>query len=83
MRLETAKYLYDVQSAATALAGFVDGCDWAGYQHNAMLRAAVERQFEIIGEALSQLIKIAKTGVRVDFLKRSLLKVHSDPCFSW
>jgi hypothetical protein len=29
MRLETAKYLYDVQSAAIALAGFVDGCDWA------------------------------------------------------
>ena len=55
MRLETAKYLYDVQSAATALAGFVDGCDGAGYQRNAMLRAAVERQFEIIGEALAQL----------------------------
>jgi uncharacterized protein with HEPN domain len=55
MRLETAKYLYDVQSAATTLAGFVDGCDWAEYQRNAMLRAAVERQFEIIGEALAQL----------------------------
>lgn len=55
MRLETAKYLYDVHSAAAALAGFVDGCDWAGYRRNAMLRAAVERQFEIIGEALNQL----------------------------
>lgn len=53
MRLETAKYLYDVQSAAAALAGFVTGCDWAEYQRNAMLRAAVERQFEIIGEALA------------------------------
>ncbi|MCD9008053.1 DUF86 domain-containing protein [Luteimonas sp. XNQY3] len=55
MRLETAKYLYDVQSAADRLADFVDGRDWDHYLHNAMLRAAVERQFEIIGEALSQL----------------------------
>jgi uncharacterized protein with HEPN domain len=55
MRLEEAKYLDDVQRAATALADFVAGCDWAEYQRNAMLRAAVERQFEIIGEALAQL----------------------------
>jgi uncharacterized protein with HEPN domain len=55
MRIEAAKYLYDAQSAAAALAGFVDGCDWSGYQGNAMLRAAVERQFEIIGEARAQL----------------------------
>lgn len=32
MRLETAKYLYDVKSAATALAGFVDARDWPGYK---------------------------------------------------
>lgn len=57
MRLELAKYLYDVQQAATTLAGFVDGRSWDDYQHDAMLRAAVERQFEIIGEALSQLAR--------------------------
>lgn len=55
MRLEAAKYLFDVQSAAGTLAGFVDGRDWQDYQRDAMLRAAVERQFEIIGEALAQL----------------------------
>lgn len=55
MQLELVKYLFDVQSAATALAGFVAGRDWDGYQRDAMLRAAVERQFEIIGEALAQL----------------------------
>lgn len=55
MRLEVAKYLFDVQSAATTLASFVSGRDWQDYQQEAMLRAAVERQFEIIGEALSQL----------------------------
>ena len=55
MQLESAKYLFDVQSAARTLAGFVAGRDWDSYQRDAMLRAAVERQFEIIGEALSQL----------------------------
>jgi uncharacterized protein with HEPN domain len=55
MRLEIAKYLYDVQSAAATLASFVAGRTWQDYQQEAMLRAAVERQFEIIGEALSQL----------------------------
>ena len=55
MRLEAAKYLFDVQSAATTLAGFIDGRTWADYAGDAMLRAAVERQFEIIGEALAQL----------------------------
>ncbi len=55
MRLEAAKYLYDVQHASATLAEFVAGRDWAEYQRNTMLRAAVERQFEIIGEALAQL----------------------------
>ena len=49
MRLDVAKYLFDVHSAATTLAGFVDGKCWEDYQADAMLRAAVERQFEIIG----------------------------------
>jgi len=54
MRLELAKYFHDVQSAAHTLAGFVEGRTWADYERDAMLRAAVERQFEIIGEALAQ-----------------------------
>lgn len=55
MRLEAAKYLYDVQSAAATLASFVHGRDLDAYRQDAMLRSAVERQFEIIGEALAQL----------------------------
>lgn len=57
MRLELAKYLFDMQHAAASLAAFIEGRTWSDYESNAMLRAAVERQFEIIGEALAQLAK--------------------------
>ena len=58
MQLEHAKYLYDIQYASGLLADFVQGKTWPDYEANAMLRAAVERQFEIIGEALNQLSKL-------------------------
>jgi uncharacterized protein with HEPN domain len=52
-------YLWDVQQAANAIDEFIAGLDAAGYVQNALVRAAVERQFEIIGEALNRLSKIA------------------------
>ena len=48
-------YLWDVQQAANAIEQFTAGLDAAGYAQNALVRAAVEPQFEIIGEALNQL----------------------------
>ncbi len=57
MRLEVKKYLFDIRSAADRLAEFLAGKTFADYQRDAMLRAAVERQFEIIGEAISQLAR--------------------------
>jgi hypothetical protein len=45
MRLEAKKYLYDIQQAADLLAAFTEGKSFADYQGDAMLRAAVERQF--------------------------------------
>lgn len=58
MRLEAKKYLYDIQQAADLLAGFTDDKSFTDYEGDAMLRAAVERQFEIIGEALAQLARL-------------------------
>jgi uncharacterized protein with HEPN domain len=55
MQLEAKKYLFDVQSALARIVEFTAGRRFADYHSNAMLRAAVERQFEIIGEALAQL----------------------------
>ncbi len=57
MQLEVAKYFYDIQHAAHTLGEFLHGRTWADYERDAMLRAATERQFEIIGEALAQLAK--------------------------
>ena len=52
-------YIYDVLKAAQLLADFTQGATFEDYESNALLRSAVERQFVIIGEALSQLSKIA------------------------
>ena len=48
MRLETSKCLYDMRRAAALLREFTGGKTFADYQGDAMLRSAVERQFEII-----------------------------------
>ena len=55
MRLEARKFLYDIKQAADLLGEFTDGKQFTDYQENSMLRAAVERKFEVIGEALSKL----------------------------
>ncbi len=46
MRLETRKYLYDIQRAAALLGEFTTGKTFADYEREAMLRAAVEREFD-------------------------------------
>jgi len=57
MRLESKKYLFDIKQAACLLADFTQGKSFADFQDDPMLRSAVERQFEIIGEALTKLAK--------------------------
>ena len=56
---EKEKYLADMASAIQRIERFVEGQGFAEYQADELLRSGVERQFEIIGEALTQLQKIA------------------------
>ena len=51
---EAKKRLLDVAAACEAIGQFVSGKDFAAYEQDHLLRSAVERQFEIIGEALNR-----------------------------
>ena len=57
LRDEDLKLLYDIEPAARLILDFVSGKTENDYQTNNLLRSAVERQFEIIGEATSRLRK--------------------------
>jgi uncharacterized protein with HEPN domain len=58
MPREPKAYLHDMRQAAALIAEFTAGLDFDAYAADAMVRAAVERQFEIIGEALGHLAKL-------------------------
>lgn len=58
MQLEAKKYLFDIQQAAARIAEFTSGKNFDDFFSDAMLRSAVERQFEIIGEAMARLAKL-------------------------
>jgi uncharacterized protein with HEPN domain len=58
MRRDPRTYLWDALRATELLAEFSSGKSFADYLVDAMLRSAVERQFEIIGEALNNLSKV-------------------------
>ena len=55
MRLEARKFLHDIRQAAADLGRFSAGKTWPDYAADPLFRAAVERKFEVIGEALRRL----------------------------
>jgi uncharacterized protein with HEPN domain len=57
MPRDPRKYLWDIQAAADAIQTFVAGLDLHSYASTDVVHSAVERKFEIIGEALSQLAR--------------------------
>jgi uncharacterized protein with HEPN domain len=58
MRRDARCYLWDALKAAEAVQSFLRGRTYEAFVEDDLLRSAVERQLEIIGEALSQLAKV-------------------------
>ena len=55
MRPSSAKFLEDIREAAQTVREITSGKRFADYQADKVLRLAVERCFEIIGEAMRRL----------------------------
>jgi uncharacterized protein with HEPN domain len=58
MQPDGRKLLWDASRAAERIARFTSGKTFVDYEADDYLRSAVERQFEIIGEAFSQLSRV-------------------------
>ena len=53
------KYLYDIKESIHSIYDFLgEKRDFKIYLSNKMMRRAVEREFEIIGEAMNRIVKI-------------------------
>lgn len=51
------KYLFDIFESVESIEKYIENIDFFQYQKNKMVRRAVEREFEIIGEATNALLK--------------------------
>lgn len=74
-------FLWDIARAGEDIAVFTAGLDAETFLENRLVYAAVERKFEIIGEALSQLAKfdLALAARIPDLPARDLIPQSVDP----
>ncbi len=64
------KYLYDVQQSILSIEEYLgEKRNFLAYQQNKLLRRAVERELEIIGEAVKHLLELDET-IAIDNARR-------------
>ncbi len=69
MELEIKKYLFDIFESIESIEKYLGGKrDFTIYMSDKMLRRAVEREFEIIGEAMGRIEKLIQ---KLRFLAKS------------
>lgn len=80
MEIEIKKWLFDANQASQAILDFLSEKDFEDYTNDLLLRSAVERQFEILGEALKRIrdkdekfLEMSVTGWRGAISFRNIL----------
>jgi len=63
MHPKSPNWLEDIASAITDITAWTSSLTLADYEQNDLLRSAIERKFEIIGEALVRLERSDRTTV--------------------
>jgi uncharacterized protein with HEPN domain len=58
LRRDPKSLLWDAREATDVIASITAGKSLAEFEQDIVLRSAVERQFEIVGEALAQLARL-------------------------
>jgi uncharacterized protein with HEPN domain len=58
MQPDAAALLWDARRAAGRISTFIEDRTWMDSRSDALVRSAVERQFQIIGEALGTLARV-------------------------
>ncbi len=58
MQLDVKKYLFDILEAAGNIEEYTRGLEYTDYLDDSQVQAAVERKFEIIGEALNRIKRL-------------------------
>lgn len=59
MQHDVEKLIVDIGAAARDIQQFVSGISYDDYHANKLVKAAVERKFEVIGEALNRLARLS------------------------
>lgn len=61
MQREILKYLFDIQESINSIYDYLgDKRDFNEYKTNKLLRRGIERELEIIGEAINRILKLDK-----------------------
>lgn len=59
MQLEIQKYLFDIKTSIDSINDYLgDSRDFNAFKANKLLKRAIERELEIIGEAAGRILKI-------------------------